>query len=186
MNDRSSLWFDSNVDPRTKTIYLGGDIDEQSAASAVKALWFLDHASDGDIKLIINSYGGDVYQGLAIYDAIKSCSCHVTTIGTGAIMSMATIIIQAGDQRLLSPTSTMMIHVGSAWMDDHAHNVKRANEEYLRLERLCEQLYLDAMRKTNPKMKLAELRKLLTFDTYLSPQKAIELGLADGIFAGSR
>jgi ATP-dependent protease ClpP protease subunit len=110
--NHTSYLFDYGINPTTKTIYLNGYIKRSSAIRLHKALTLLDGTPEQWITIWLNSQGGDFYQALAMYDAIRSCTSRVRIIGTGEISSCAVLILQAGDERLLSSNSSVLVHKG--------------------------------------------------------------------------
>ena len=83
-----------------------------------------------EINLIINSDGGDAYHGFAIYDAIKLCSVHVKGIVIGMACSAASYILQACDERVMTPHSVFMIHYGTSGYNDNHPKIVRAWSEF--------------------------------------------------------
>lgn len=187
-------FFDYDVDLTSRTMYLGSinadengesGVDCSMAERAIKALHILDSLyPDGDkpITVIMNNPGGDVIHGMAIYDFIKGCRNHVTIKVYGQAMSMGSIILQAADQRLLSPNSKVMIHYGTVGFD-HMH--AKDAERWMRASKIddaeTEQLYLARIKEKHPEYTLKKVKDLLMFDTILNAREAVDLGLADGI-----
>lgn len=169
-----------NMDIRSRTIYLDDEIDQDSGSLFIKCLRYLDKTT-GQINVVINCEGGCVSNGFAIYDAIKLCNNTVEIKVIGMVMSMATIILQAGDKRLMSENSRFMLHRGEIALDDHVTNVERAIKESKDLENKMIEIYLDKIQEIQPDFKTSQLKKLLDFDTYISAQRCLELGLIDEI-----
>jgi ATP-dependent Clp protease, protease subunit len=173
---------DHGTNLNTRTIYIGDEINESSAEKAIKALDFLESESLEDIKILLNSSGGEDYSGLAIYDAIKNSSCFITIIGLGSIMSMASLVLQAGDHRALMPNSTMMLHVGYASIqNEHNHNLIRESKEIERLIKLSADIYLARMKEKNAELTKKDIDNLLQFNTYITAKGAVNMGLADEV-----
>jgi ATP-dependent Clp protease protease subunit len=168
------------VDIRGRTIYLEDEIDKDSTNMFNKCLRYLDKTG-GDIKIIVNCEGGCVNNGFSIYDTIRGCSNDVEVRVVGSVMSMATIILQAGDKRTMSKHSRMMLHRGEIALDDHITNVERAIAESKEQEEDMMEIYLEKIHEVNPNYKKTSLKKMMDFDTYISAQKALELGLIDDI-----
>lgn len=169
-----------NMDIRSRTIYLDDDIDENSASLFIKCLRYLDKTT-GDITIVMNCEGGCVSNGFAMYDVIKACQNEITIKVYGATMSMATVVLQAADRRVMSPNSRMMIHVGGMEVGGHFKNVKRAVAENDALDKICMDIYLDKIHEVNPDFKRSQLQKMMDFDSYISAQRCLELGLIDEI-----
>jgi ATP-dependent Clp protease protease subunit len=137
------------------------------------------------ITFILNSYGGDVYQALGLYDFIKGLQSEVHIKAYGACMSGATLILQSGDKRSISVNTTFMMHAGTESFDDHQSNVYRwsVHGEKVIKPRMKD-IYAGRMLKM-PKESTAHFSKrisaLLDFDTILTAEKVVKLGLADEI-----
>lgn len=192
-SDPSNSWFESNVDFASRMVYFGSftdtedteaGIDHRSSESVIKALIALDiQAPDGDkpITMLMNSIGGDVYHGLAIYDAIRSCRNEVHVLVYGAAFSMAAIVLQAADKRVLAPHARVMIHYGTDGTYDHPKIVARWLEEGKKLDRMTEDILLMRIHQRHPRFSRERLQRSLDFDTILSAREAVDLGLADEI-----
>jgi ATP-dependent Clp protease protease subunit len=186
--------YDYDIYIPTRTIYMGslevGEDGEESgtdakmAERAIKGLHVLDSsAPDGTkpITIILNSPGGDVYHGLAIYDAIKACTNQVTIIVYGAAMSMGSVILQAADKRVMSANAKLMVHYGEFSIDSHSKSTMVWAKEEERNNLGMENMFLEKIRAKNPKFTRKQLQDMLNFDTILSAEEAIKLGLADEI-----
>lgn len=177
-------FLDVGLDLTSRTIFLTGDIDSDSTDRFIKNFYALEtNKVEAPIYIVLNSPGGDWYNGLAVYDTIKQSKAPVTIRVTGMAMSMASVILQAGDKRLLSGNCTVMIHAGCNSFDGHAPNLIKAGEEEKRCLRLMEDIYLSSIRGKHPKFTRPKLQKMLALDTYMSAHQAIELGLADAIIS---
>lgn len=185
-----------NIYLPTRTIYMGSESTDDSSESGtdykmaermIKCLHILDNsapAGDNPITIIMNNPGGDEYHGMAIYDAIKSCKNHITIIAMGHAMSMGSIILQAADKRIMSPNSKFMIHYGTPiHVDSESHPKVNDNwiEEDKKFRVWMEDLYLGKILEKHPKFNKKKLIEMLNFDTILSAQETIDLGLADEI-----
>lgn len=181
-----------NIYLPTRTIYMGSGSDDadsgesgtdfRMAETIIKTLSILgSQDQDKPITILLNNLGGDVYHGLAIYDAIKLCPSPIIIKAYGYVMSMGAIILQAADERVMAPNAKMMIHSGDTAVIGHVKNVYRWVEEGKKLDRTCELILLDKIREKHLVYKLKDLQKLLDFDTFLSAEEAVNLGLADRI-----
>ena len=186
--DDIDKFFDYGIYIPTRTVYLGSVSDEDSgkgesgtdfqmAELATKGLHILDAQSSAPITVVMNNLGGDWTHGMAIYDAIRACRSRVTVRGTGNVMSMGAVILQAGDVRVLTPNTTVMIHYGQDTLSNHTKIVARWAAESERANRKMEDLLLARM----PGVSRTRLQKMLNFDTILSASEAVELGLADSV-----
>lgn len=164
-----------------RLITLFGEINEESAGQFLRNIRLLDHLSSKEIKILINTDGGDVHQGLAIIDAIKECQSRVVTHAVGPTLSMGAAILQSGDFRLISANAIVMIHKGQMAIDDHTINSKRWIDEYERIGEIYEDILLEKIKTKIPSFTKKRLEKLTTFDTILSAEEVVEHGLADEI-----
>lgn len=191
-SDTIEFWTDEDFFVSQRKIYLGSiqtdaesnesNVDAAMSKKFEKAMTVLEYFDKkSPITIILNTYGGDYYHGLAIYDRIMDSPCFVTIQGTGPIMSMGAIILQAGDKRLLTRNATLMLHYGTSGHDGHMLNEERAAQENTRLRLLAEEIFLGQMQKKDPSITLEKVRDLLRFDSFFDPNKAIRLGLADGL-----
>jgi ATP-dependent Clp protease protease subunit len=157
-------------------------VDEAMAERAIKNLYILESINQDPITVILNTGGGSVTQGFAIYDTIKACKSHVTMIATGECSSMGTIILQAADKRIVDQHVTFMIHVGTLELpQDHVKNVKNAMKWDEQLEEYCNSIYLEKIHQKHPHFTKHQLNSKLEFDRYLTANEAVELGLADEV-----
>lgn len=156
------------------------DVDEDSASSLIKDLFiFAQKSRKKPIYIIVNSYGGDVYEMLAIYDAIqyvKSLGVTVYTMGIGKIMSSGVIVLIAGSIRKIGKYSTIMWHYGASSMSGNLLQIQSELSEFERLEDMAN----DILSK-HTKMTKSQIEKMISTqtDVYLDAEKAIELGMAD-------
>lgn len=187
-------FYDYDIYPETRTIYMGSvgtDSDDSEtgtdyamAERLIKGLHILDSsAPNGDkpITILMNNLGGDKYHGIAIHDAIKACKNHVTIIGLGYVMSMGAVIMQAADKRIISPNTRVMLHYGTWSGYGHPKEMYKWADEGKKYDAMMELIFLERLVEKNPDTKLKKIRDMLEFDTILSAQEAVELGLIDEI-----
>jgi len=174
------ILIEHGIDIRARVIYLQGDVDEAVIHSRIKLLRYLDKTT-GEITIILDSGGGDVNLGFSFYDEIKDCRNEVTVRVSGVAMSMGSIILQAADKRIITKHSRMMIHRGQMGVEGHFTDVKRAVAENDEMDKICVEIYLEKIKEVKPEFKKSQLQKMMDFDTYISAQKALELGLVDEI-----
>ena len=170
---------------------LDTDVSEHSASLIVAQLLFLESEDpNADILFYINSPGGLVTAGLAIYDTMQFIKPDVSTIVVGQACSMGSFLAQAGapGKRLVLPESRTMIHrvsSGTPGTSGSVHvqelefeDAKRTFEESKRINQRLTELYV----KHNTKGKTyEEMFQAMKFDTFLSAQEAVEYGLADQV-----
>lgn len=133
------LKVQAGVSVEKRTVYITGPVDAALAHRVLIALEVLDR-DDGEIRIVLNSEGGEEQSGYAIHDAIAQCRNRVTIDGYGSVMSIAAAIFQAGDWRRLAYNAEFMIHNGTLDTDsstieqdvilDLAEQVRRGNYRY--------------------------------------------------------
>jgi len=162
-------------------IFLGTPIDDQIANLIVAQLLFLEAEDpEKDINLYINSPGGVVTAGLAIYDTIQFIRPDVTTICVGMCASMGALLLTAGakGKRFALPNSRILIHQPSGGMQGQATDVRIHAEELIRIRELTSQILA---KHTGQSMDQIELD--VERDRYLSAVQAKEYGLIDEVIA---
>jgi ATP-dependent Clp protease protease subunit len=176
---------------RDRIIMLDTEVSEHSASLIVAQMLFLESENpDKDISLYINSPGGLVTAGLAIYDTMQFIKCDVQTIVIGQAASMGSFLAQAGTagKRFVLPESRTMIHRvssgtpgtrGSVHVQElQFEDAKRTFEESQRINQRLTELYV---RHNTAGKTYNELYEAMKFDTFLSAEQAVQFGLADRI-----
>ncbi len=189
--DDIDKFFDYEIHIPSRTLWVGSSsnwttdeesgTDWQMAERLAKGLWILDSAADAPITILMNNIGGDVYHMWAMYDLIKGCKSHITIKAVGYCMSAATVILQAGDERVLSPNAGFMVHYGTWDLPDNIKEAKRWMVEADRLYKNVAHVFLDKIREKKPAYTYDDVDKLLERDTPMSAFDAVELGLADRV-----
>lgn len=176
------------VDPERRVIDFSyvddgdDDLDKALAIRTIKALRTLDSINqDKPITVLINCNGGDVVQGLAVYDTIMQCTSPVHTEVVGVAYSMAAWVLQAGDVRRMHRHSSLMIHGGETMVSGSKKSMDNWARFYQELDAVCEDILLNRIREKKPRFTRARLQKLLEADTLLWSPQALELGLVDEI-----
>lgn len=176
---------------KDRVIMLTEDVNEHTASIIVAQMLFLESESpERDILFYINSPGGSVTAGLAIYDTMQFIKCDVSTVVMGQACSMGSFLAQAGakGKRIVLPESRTMIHRvssgtpgtrGSVHVQElQFEDAVRSMEESKRLNQRLTELYV----KHNTAGKTyEELFETMKFDTFLSAQEAVDYGLADRV-----
>ena len=176
---------------KDRIVMLDTEVSEHSASLIVAQMLFLESENpDKDISLYINSPGGLVTAGLAIYDTMQFIKCDVQTIVIGQAASMGSFLAQAGTpgKRFVLPESRTMIHRvtsgtpgtrGSVHVQElQFEDARRTYEESQRINTRLTELYVRHNTAGKP---YEELYELMKFDTFLSAQQAVDMGLADKI-----
>ena len=162
-------------------IFLGTPIDDQIANLIVAQLLFLEAEDpEKDINLYINSPGGSVTAGLAIYDTMQFIRPDVTTICVGMCASMGALLLTAGakGKRFALPNSRILIHQPSGGMQGQATDVRIHAEELIRIRELTSQIL-----SKHTGQDLETIERDVERDRYLSAVQAKEYGLIDEVIA---
>lgn len=162
-------------------IFLGTPIDDQIANLIVAQLLFLEAEDpEKDINIYINSPGGSVTAGLAIYDTIQFIRPDVTTICVGMCASMGALLLTAGakGKRFALPNSRILIHQPSGGMQGQATDVRIHAEELIRIRELTSQILAKHTGQS-----LEQIESDVERDRYLSAVQAKEYGLIDEVIA---
>lgn len=163
-----------------RIIFLSGEIDDAVANTVVAQLIYLEGKdSQKDISLYINSPGGSVSAGLAIYDTMNYIKCDVSTICIGMAASMGAFLLSSGakGKRFALPNSEIMIHQPLGGAQGQASDIKIAAEHILRTKQK-----LNTILAQNSGRPLSEIERDTDRDNYLSAQQAQEYGLIDKVF----
>lgn len=155
-----------------------GDIDQAGAYAICQVIRHLDRIDpDAPITIFIDSYGGEVNAGLAIYDSMRTASCPVNTVCVGVAASMGAVLFVAGDERSMYPHSELMIHdpltVGGG---GSALTVQEQSRRLMQTREVTASILAK-----HSGISLDEIYSMTSKDTWLSAKKAIEMGFADGI-----
>ncbi len=162
-----------------RIIFLGEDVNEHTANIVVAQLLHLAYEdSKKDIKLYINSPGGSVYDGLAIYDTIQYISPDVQTIGIGLQASMGAFLLSSGTKgkRFALPSSRIMIHQPSSGTQGKITDQEIALKEGLYLKH-----QLNKILAKNTGQKLAKIEKDVDRDFWMSAEEAAAYGIVDKV-----
>lgn len=166
---------------KNRIILLNGEVNQQSSANIVVQLLYLNSVdSKKDIKLYINSPGGVVTDGLAIYDTINLISNDVSTICLGQAASMGAFLLSSGakGKRFSLPNARIMIHQPLGGAQGQASDIDiRAKE----INRIKKELNEIMAKNTEGKTSYQQMVKLTDRDNFLSPQQALDIGLIDSI-----
>jgi ATP-dependent Clp protease protease subunit len=192
-NDVIAQFHDYGIYVPTRTLYMGSEnvatesdfaesgCDAIMAERMIKNLHVLESLSKEPITIFCNNVGGDEYHCFAIYDSIKACKSHVTIKVRGHAMSAGSIILQAADERIISPSSRQMIHYGTWGVTDHSKTYQKWAEEGRKIDSWMENMYLERIKAKHPMFKLSKIQKMLDHDTFFNAQESVSIGLADKV-----
>lgn len=166
-----------------RIIFLGEDVNEHTANVVVAQLLHLANEDpDKDISLYINSPGGSVYDGLAIYDTMNFIKPDVATYGIGLQASMGAFLLSSGakGKRYLLPHSRVMIHQPSAGTQGKVTDMEITLRESVRIKQLLHEILAK-----NTGQKLAKIDKDADRDYWMEAKEAVSYGLADKVLKNS-
>src|SRR6195952_4888082 len=162
---------------RERVIFLVGPVNDQTANVVVAQLLFLESENpDKDISLYINSPGGSVSAGLAIFDTMNFIKPDVSTLCTGMAASMGAFLLAAGakGKRFSLPNSRIMIHQPSGGSQGQASDIEIQAKEILYLRERLNKILADATGKS-----IEQIHKDTDRDRFMSAQESVEYGLID-------
>lgn len=162
-------------------LYIYGDITSwpwlESDVSAYLLSKKLEELKDvSKINVYINSYGGEVAEGLAIYNALKRHKAKVVTHCDGFACSISSVIFMAGDERVMSNTSTLMIHNAWSRVSGNANDFRKEADDLEKITQLSVNAYMSQV-----SIPEEELKIMMDEETWLMPQEALEYGFATSI-----
>lgn len=167
---------------KDRIVFLNGDIEEDLANSIIAQLIYLDSQdSDNTIKLYINSPGGSVTDGMAIYDTMRFIKSKIHTICVGQACSMAAILLSSGDKRFALPNAEIMIHQVSSGTEGQASDIfihtdllKKTKDK------------LDELLSFHTKQSLKKIKRDTNRNYWMTAQEAKEYGLIDKIIVSKK
>ena len=162
-----------------RVIFLGSEVDDQVANLIVAQIIHLESEDpDKDISLYINSPGGQVYAGLAIYDAMQFVKPDVATICYGVAMSMGALLLAGGakGKRMTLPNSRILIHQPSGGFQGQASDIEIHARETLDIRDRTDAIYAKHTGKTKKQVRTDQDR-----DRFFKAEEAVEYGLADRV-----
>ena len=165
---------------KDRIIFLSGEVNDQMANSIVAQLLFLDSDNpDADINIYINSPGGSVTAGMAIFDTMQYVHCDVRTVCVGMAASMAAFLLMSGTKgkRLALPNSEVMIHQPSGGASGQASDVTIHAEWLLKTKKKMTAMMADMTGKS-----LEQVERDVDRDHFMTAEEAKEYGIIDEIF----
>ncbi|WP_282123138.1 ClpP family protease [Algibacter mikhailovii] len=161
-----------------RKVFLWGQVDDASAKHVIDRLMYLDALGTKDIQLYINSPGGYVTSGFAIYDCIKSLNSEVATICTGFAASMGSIILSAGakGKRFIQPHARVMIHQPSGGARGQASDIEITAKEIILTKELSAKILADNCGQTFEKV-----MKDFNRDHWMGADESVSYGIVDEV-----
>ncbi|MCI5835995.1 MAG: ATP-dependent Clp protease proteolytic subunit [Firmicutes bacterium] len=163
---------------KDRIIILNGEIDDNTSNIIVAELLYLDSINNEDISLYINSPGGSVTAGMAIYDTMNYIKSDVSTICVGIAASMASILLSSGTKgkRYALPNSEVMIHQPLGGVQGQATEIKIAAERILKLKDKVNKLL-----SINTNQDIKKIESDTERDNFMNSEEALKYGLIDKI-----
>ena len=165
---------------KDRIIMLDTEVNEHTASLLIAQLLFLESQGNEDISFFINSPGGGVTAGMAIYDTMQFIRPNVSTIVMGQACSMGSLLATAGapGKRKILPNARHMIHQPSGGAGGQATDMQIQVEEIIKMKKNLTQIYVD---HNNKGKTFEQFRHDMERDKFMSAQEALEYGLVDEI-----
>lgn len=161
-----------------RKVFLWGAVDDDSAKHVIDRLLYLDSLNHKEIQLVINSPGGYVTSGFAIYDTIKQIKSPVSTVCSGLAASMGSILLSVGEKgrRFIQPHARVMIHQPSGGARGQASNIEIQAKEIVKTKELGAKILAD-----NCGQSFDKIMKDFDRDYWMGAEESVEYGIVDGI-----
>ena len=160
-----------------RAVFINGEINDDMASAVVAELLFLEAESpEKPVSLYINSPGGVVTAGLAIYDTMRHIRCRVHTLCVGQACSMAAVLLAAGDDRSLLPSARVMIHQPSGGVEGKQTDIMITAREISRIR-----AKLSSILAKHTGQPLSKVEEDIERDYFMEAEEALAYGLADAI-----
>jgi len=169
---------------KDRIVFLGTPIDENVASLVVAQMLFLHHQDkEREIDLYINSPGGLVTAGLAIYDAMRFVECDVVTTCIGQAASIATLLLSAGKKGKRAALPHARVHIHQPWgaATGQATDIRIQAEEMLRMKKQVTEILAD-----HTGQKVEKIEKDVERDFFMSPEQAREYGIIDEVLKSEK
>ena len=179
-NKYYALYVDE--DQQTANINIYGDITSYPWTEKDVSAYNLSKEIDVEqINIYLNSYGGEVAEGIAIYNSLKRHKAAVKTVCDGMACSIASVIFMAGDERIMNNASLLMIHNAWTYTSGNANQLRKEADDLDKISNLSVKAYMEHINISEE-----ELRTLLDAETFLSPDEALEYGFATAIIGDKK
>ena len=168
---------------KERIVFISGEIDDDLSNSVIAQLLYLDAISNDDISIYINSPGGSITSGMAIYDTMNFIKSDVSTICIGMAASMAAFLLSCGKKgkRFILPNSEVMIHQPLGGVSGQATEIKIAAERILKLKEK-----LNRILSNNTNKDFSTVTKDTERDYFMDSNEALEYGIVDKIITNKK
>lgn len=165
---------------KNRIILLSGEINDSTSDSVVAQLLYLDSLNHEDISLYINSPGGSITSGMAIYDTMNFVKSKVSTICIGMAASMAAFLLSSGEKgkRFILPNAEVMIHQPLGGAQGQATEIKIAAEHILKVKKR-----MNTILATNTGQNVKTIEQDTERDNFMDSKEALEYGIVDQIIS---
>lgn len=166
---------------RDRIIFLTGPVEDNMSASICAQLLFLESENPKkEISMYINSPGGVVTAGMAIYDTMQYIRCPVSTVCIGQAASMGSLLLCAGapDMRVALPNARIMVHQPSGGFRGQASDIQRHADDIIAMKKRLNEIYVKHTGK-----KYAVIEKTLDRDHFMTAEESKDFGLVDHVYA---
>jgi len=180
-SDWVDAYFEKGIDVVNRRVFLG-DIEADTIDWAIKGVYLMEtNDNESPIELFISSFGGDVYESLALYDIMQTVKCPIHTFAYGKCMSAAPLLLAAGEpgQRWVAPHVALMHHDGASTLEGKGASLL---EDVKHTEKLNKQWTELLAGHSNKNFKWWNDRAKRQADFYFSAEEAITWGIADAIW----
>jgi ATP-dependent Clp protease protease subunit len=162
-----------------RKIFLWGEVNSNAAKHVIERLLYLDEESNKEIQFFINSPGGFVTDGFAMYDTMTSLKSPVSTICSGLSASMGSILLSGGTKgrRFIQPLAKVMIHQPSGGTKGQASNIEIQAAEILKIREISAKLLSE-----NCGQPIAKIIKDFNRDYWMDADESVAYGIVDGVF----
>lgn len=167
--DRASIDIYGDI---TSWPFLESDVSSWTLAKWLKSL----PETVSEIEVNINSYGGEVAEGIAIFNTLRAHPAHVTTVCTGFAASIASVIFCAGDERVMNEASLLFVHNASTFASGNAEKMRKAADDLDTVTDLSKRIYLELSDYSEE-----EITELMDAESWITPEQALEHGLATSL-----
>lgn len=168
---------------KERIVFISGEIDDDLSNSVIAQLLYLDAINNDDISIYINSPGGSITSGMAIYDTMNFIKSDVSTICIGMAASMAAFLLSCGKKgkRFILPNSEVMIHQPLGGVSGQATEIKIAAERILKLKEK-----LNRILSSNTNKDFSTITKDTERDYFMDSNEALEYGIVDEIITNKK
>lgn len=165
------------VHGENRILYFFDEVNNVTVLEAIKILDAFESKSKKPIYIILNSVGGNEYDGLLFYDRIRNCKSKVTILGSGLVASMALIIYVAGDKRICTKYTRFLNHQGATEIRGRVSDIEIERKELIKVEEICNTILAE---RTNQDVKKLT-KSIKDGNNYMSAEQALKMGFVHEI-----